>query len=116
MNKMDKVPEKIKTALKNVPGIQYAFAYNPLIQNTKNDEREVDITVLGGPDLVEMDDVITEVEKRLKMPCLITSFTIREVQQRIRLKDEAIRKLLQSPKIMLVGDEGEMETTLDAEF
>lgn len=115
MKKMDEVPEKIKTALKNIPGIQYAFIYNSFIQDTKNSEGEVDIMVLGGPDLAEMDDVLTNVESRLERPCFITSFTIREVQQRIRLKDDAILETLQFPKIMLVGDEREMETTLFAE-
>ena len=116
MRKMDEVPEKIKAALKNIPGIQYAFIYNSFMQDTKDRDGEVDIMVLGGPDLVEMDDVITSVEKKLERPCLITSFTIREVQQRIRLKDEAILETLQLSKIMLIGNEGEMKTTLFAEF
>ncbi len=116
MKKTDEVPKKIRTALKNVPGIQYAFIYNSFIQDPNGREGEVDIVVLGGPDLVEMDDMITNVENNLERRCLITSLTIREVQQRIRLKDEAILGIFQLPKIMLVGDEGKMKTTLNAEF
>ncbi len=114
MKKMDRVPDTIKTALKNIPGIQYAFICDSPTPDTSDHEFEVDIVVFGGPDLAEMDDVITNVENHLERPCLITSFTIREVQQRIRLKDEAILTLLQLPKIMLIGNEREMKKTLHA--
>jgi len=41
-------------------------------------------------------------------PFLITSYTIREIQERIRVKDEAILRALKGPKIMLLGNEEEL--------
>lgn len=112
MKKRDEVAEEIKTALENVPGIQYAFIYDSFANNSEDHGSEVDIMVFGGPDLVEMDGVITEAEGRLERPLVITSFTLREVQERIKVKDKAILKDLKGPKIMLLGDEEEMKTIL----
>jgi len=115
MKRTDGVAEEIKMALENVPGIRYAFICDSFANNPEDHEREVDIIVLGGPDLVEMDEVISEAEEKLGRPFLITSFTVREFQERIKVKDEAILRTLQGPKIMLLGNEEEMRTTLGAE-
>jgi predicted nucleotidyltransferase len=115
MKRTNGVTEEIKMALENVPGIRYAFIYGSSANNPEDHEREVDIMVLGGPDLVEMDEAISEVEERLGRPFLITSFTVREIQERIRMKDEAILRVLEDLKNMLLGDEEEMKAALSAE-
>ena len=65
MMKMGDMIERIKTLLENVPGIQYAFIYNPFRRDLEDHEPEVDVVVLGGPDLAEMDEAIS---KALKSP------------------------------------------------
>ena len=105
---MDDMPGRIKTSLENVPGIQRACIYDSFAKNLQHHEYEVDIVVLGGPDLVEMDEAISEAEEKLGRPFLITSFTVREFQERIRVQDEAILRILQGPRIMLLGDEEEL--------
>lgn len=108
MKKMEDVLERVKTSLEKVPGIQYAFIYDFFAKNPEDREREVDIMVLGGADLVEMDEVISEAGQKLERPFSITSFTVREFQERVRVKDEAVLRALQGPKIMLLGDEEEL--------
>ncbi len=108
MKKIGDVPERIRTSLEKVPGIQYAFIYDSFADNPEDHEREVDIIVLGGPDLVEMNEILSEAEEKLGRPFLLTSFTVREFQERIRVKDEPILRALQGPKIMLLGDEEEL--------
>lgn len=105
MKRTNGMAKEIETALKNVPGIQYAFMHDSSIGNPEDREREVDIIILGGPDLVIMDEVISKAEGKLRTPFLITSYTVREFRERIRAKDEAILRILQGPKIMLLGDE-----------
>lgn len=114
MKKTDDVPE-IKTSLKNVPDIQHAFIYGSFAKNPEDHEHEVDIMVLGGPDLVEMDEMILNEEKKLGRPFSIFSLTVREFQERIKLKDETVLRALQGPKIMLLGSQEEMKAALDAQ-
>ncbi len=111
MKKTDSMPEEIKRALEIVPGIRYAFIYNSFAKDPENHD-EIEILALGSPDLVEMHEVVSEAEEKMERPFLITSFTVREFQERIKVKDEAILRALKGPKIMLIGDEEEMETAL----
>jgi hypothetical protein len=115
MKKMDDMIEEIKALLQKVPGIRFGFLDVSHVKDRGDRDSEIDIVVLGGPDLVEMNDVISKAEDRLGRPLLITSFTIREIQERITVKDEALLRKLQGPKIMLLGDEEEMKATLSVE-
>lgn len=115
MKKMEDIIEEIKASLKKVPGIRFGFIDPSLVKNQGDRESEVDITVLGGPDLVEMDEVISKAEEKLGRPFSITSFTVREFRERIKVRDDLVLKALRGPKIMLLGDEKEMKTALGAE-
>ncbi len=115
MKKTDGMPEEIKGALEIVPGIQYAFIHNCSVTDSENRD-EIEIIVLGSPDLVEMDEVISGTEEKAGRPLLVTSFTLTEFRERISVKDEAALRTLQTPKMMLLGNEEEMRTTLDAEL
>ena len=115
MKRTDGVTEGIEMTLEKVPGIQYAFIYGSFAENPEDHERAVDIMVLGGPELVEMHEVISKAEGKMGRPFLITSFTIRELRERIKLKDETILTALKGAKTMLIGDEKEMEAALGAQ-
>ncbi len=115
MKKTDGMPEEIKGALEIVPGIQYAFIHNSSVTDPENRD-EIEIIVLGSPDLVEMDEVISETEEKTGRPLLTTSFTVTEFRERIRVKDEATLRILQGPKMMLLGNEEELRTTLGAKL
>ncbi len=114
MKQVGDMLERIKTLLENVPGIQYAFICDSSAKNLEDHKPEVDIVVLGGPDLGEMDEGISKAEEELGTSFLITSYTLREIQERIRVKDEPISRALKAPKIMLLGDEKEMKAVLGA--
>ena len=97
----DGVAEKIKVLLEKVPGIQYAFIYGSYAKNPKNQESDVDLMVVGGPDLAEMDEIISRAMRNLKRAIYITSFTVREFRERVEVKEEFILEALKGPKIML---------------
>jgi predicted nucleotidyltransferase len=108
MKKPDGVAEAVKLLLEKVPGIQYAFIYGPFVKNPGNPESDVDVMVIGGPDLVEMDEIISKTEEVLKRAIRITSFTVREFKERIKVNEDLVFKALKGPKIMLIGHEREM--------
>jgi len=102
------VVEEIKVFLEKVPGIRYAFIYGSYAENPENQEGEVDLMVVGGPDLVEMDETISKAGMELNRTIYITSFTAREFRERIEVKDESVLEALEGPRIMLIGHEKEM--------
>jgi hypothetical protein len=108
MKKTGSPTEPIKTFLEMVPGIQYAFIYSSFPKRPRNPEGEVDAMVVGKPDLVEMDQIILKAEEELKRAISLTSFTVREFRERVKVKDRLVSKALNRTKIMLIGDEREM--------
>ncbi len=108
MKKKQSVAKTIKISLETVPGIQYAFIYGPFRKRPKSTEGEVDVMVVGGPDLAEMDRIISDAEKELEKGIGVTSFTVREFRERATVKDGPVAKALSRPRIMSIGDEKEM--------
>jgi hypothetical protein len=108
MKKTKNVAEMMKTFLERVPGIQYAFIYSSFPKRAKNLKGEMDVMVIGGPDLAEMDQIISIAEEELKRGIRLTSFTVREFRERVKVKDKLVLKALNRPTTMLIGDENEM--------
>ena len=108
MKNTNGVIEVVEAFLEKVPGIQYAFIYGSYAKNPDNQESDVDLMVVGGPDLVEMDEAISRAGMELKRAIYITSLTVREFRERIEVKDESIWEAFKGPRIMLIGREKEM--------
>jgi predicted nucleotidyltransferase len=108
MKNRNGVVEEIKVILEKVPGIRYAFIYGSYAKNPENQESEVALMVVGGPDLAEMDETLSKAGMELKRAIYITSFTVREFCERIEVKDESVLEALEGPRIMLIGYEKEM--------
>jgi predicted nucleotidyltransferase len=70
MKNTNGVIEEIKVFLEKAPGIRYAFIYGPYAKNPENQGGEVDLMVVGGPDLVEMDETISRAGMELKRAIL----------------------------------------------
>ncbi len=108
------VAEKIRGLLEKVPGIQYAFIHGLYAKDPENRESDVDVMVVGGPDLAEMDETISRAGVELGRSVYITLFTVGEFRERIEVKEEHVLEALQGPKIFLIGHEKEMIGFLDA--
>jgi predicted nucleotidyltransferase len=70
MKDKDGVLEEIKLCLEKVTGIRYAFIYGSYAKNPENQAGDVDLVVVGGPDLVEMDETISRGGMGLKRAIL----------------------------------------------
>ncbi len=105
---MESGAETVKTFLDQVPGIRFAFIYNSFQKRQGDLEDEVDIMVVGGPELAEMDQMISKAEDEIKRAIRVTSFTVREFRERVKVKDRVVLKALKRPRIMLIGDDKEM--------
>ena len=100
------VARAIKASLKKIPGIVYAFIHDS--GDLEDSAKEIDILVVGGPDLEEMEEVISEVEKQLGRTIRISSFTVSEFRERMRAKNGFVSSLIPKEKLVLIGNENEM--------
>ena len=95
----------LKASLERIPGTYNAFAYGPFAENPEDPEKEIDIVVIGDPDLHEMDEIISQAEKEVGRPINVLSFTLKEFRQRIAVKDEMVLEVVKGPKVILIGRE-----------
>ncbi len=106
-SKTSGVAESIKASLEKIPGIVYAFIPGSA-KDLGNPANEIEIIVIGGPDLEEMEQVISKVEKQLGRTIRISSFTVSEFQDRIRAENGFVSALVKKEKLMLIDNENEM--------
>jgi hypothetical protein len=97
----------IRASLEKIPGIVYAFTAGAA-KDVEDPGKEIEIIVVGGPDLDEMEEVISEVEKRLGRTIRISSFTVSEFRDRVRAEDDLVAPLIEKKKVMLIGNEDEL--------
>ena len=97
------IPGRIKASLEKIPGIYWAFTYGEGLAE------EIDLMVVGEPDLQELDDIISQTEKGVGRAIDVTAFTLKEFRARWRAKEPFILEAVKGPKIMLIGKEKEIE-------
>ncbi len=105
---MEEIEKIIKASLEKVPGIYVAFAYGPFPGNPQDLEREIDILVVGDPDLHELDEIISDTEKKIGRAIHVLSYTLREFRQRITVKDGVVLGAVEGPKVILIGTENQI--------
>jgi len=98
----------IKESLEKVSRIKFAFIYGSFAKNQENTESDIDLMVIGKEDLDEMEEMISQVEKQLRRTINMTSYTLKEFREKVRLKDPFLSTVLKEPKVMLIGNEDEI--------
>ena len=94
--------------MERIPGIVYAFIHDP--DDLGDPAKEIHLLVVGGPDLEEMDEIISEVEKQVSRTIEISSFTVSEFRDRIRAENGFVSSLIKERKLMLIGKEDEIDS------
>ena len=98
----------IKSNLEKVEGITYAFIYGSFAKNIEKPESDVDVMVIGKGHLDEIEDILSKIEQQLGRSINIIFYSLKEFRKKINSKDSFIKTVLNSPKIMLIGDENEI--------
>jgi predicted nucleotidyltransferase len=94
--------------LEKVEGIRYAFIYGSFARNIEKPESDVDLMVVGKAHLDEIEDILSKIEQQLGRQVNIIFYSLREFREKMNTKDSFIRTVLNSPKIMLIGEENEI--------
>jgi len=68
MKKKGNVTEWMRELSERVPGIQCPLIHGPFLKNPKLSKARVEITVVGAPDLADLDETLGRVEEELATP------------------------------------------------
>lgn len=93
----------LKAAIAGLHGIDLALIYGSYAQGSEGKESDVDVMIVGNPDMGTLNDAISELEQRLDREINYTVFDKPEFEQRRKEKDPFVVKVLREKKIMLKG-------------
>lgn len=97
---------RIKKATENVSGVKVAFVYGSYANGTFKPDSDIDLFIIGTPDMKTLYSKIFEVQKEIGHEINISIYEPAEFRK--RRKDGFIKNVLANKKIMIVGEESEL--------
>jgi len=95
----------LKEALERLKGIETAFIYGTYATGKESESSDVDIMIIGKPDLTEINEVISNLEEKLNREVNYMCFDQEEFKERRKAGDAFINEVLSGEKIMLKGSD-----------
>lgn len=108
VSKTTGVEGSLKKALSSIEGIKTAFIYGSFASRKEKSASDIDLMVVGSLNTSQLNERITELEKKLKREINPSIYSLREYEKKKRLKAGFMVDLLKNPKIMLVGKEDDL--------
>ena len=102
------VEGSLKKTLSSIEKIRMAFNYGSFASKRERPTSDIDLMIIGDPDISYLNEKIAKLEKRLKREINITVYSSEEYKAKKKAKSGFIMDLLKNPKIMLIGKEDDL--------
>lgn len=99
----------LRDAFAGVKGIDCAFIYGSIASGTYTGKSDIDLMVVGDIRLEDLLKVIKGPEEALGREINPSLYSAREFKARSKKKDPFITRVLREPKIMILGDDDELQ-------
>lgn len=99
-------------ALATVHGIEYAFIYGSVAAGDETARSDVDLMIVGDISLEELIIMLRVPEDMLGREINPSLYTMEEIKNRIQNNDPYIVKVMEGPKIMIIGEENELRNII----
>jgi predicted nucleotidyltransferase/predicted transcriptional regulator with HTH domain len=95
----------LKEDLAKLKGIEAAFIYGSYATGKETESSDVELIIVGKPDLTELNEVISGLEDKLNREINYICFDREEYEERKKIKDAFISEVLAEEKIVIKGSE-----------
>jgi len=102
------VEGSLRKALSSIKKIKIAFIYGSFASKKQKAGSDIDLMILGNPDISCLSEKIAALEKKLEREINITTYSWKDYTTKRKARSGFILDLLKNPKIMLVGTEDEL--------
>jgi predicted nucleotidyltransferase len=89
--------------------ISFAFVYGSMAQANNDAASDVDLIVIGDVTMDEVLAQLTPIERILGRPINPTVYSLEEFKSKLRGGNHFVASLMRSKKVILLGDEDELE-------
>jgi predicted nucleotidyltransferase len=103
----------LKKILGKAGMIDFAFLYGSFAKNQESSVSDIDLILIGSPDENAIIRDFDELEKALKREINYKLYSLEEWQASVKKKDPFLLGIIKDQKIMVVGDEHGLRTTLE---
>ena len=108
--KTEGVAKELRDSLSG-KGVEMAFIYGSFASGKAGVDSDIDIFIIGEINEEELIINIREVENRLSREINYVMFTTKEFERRKKRSDPFVLNVLKEPKILLIGDLGDLRRT-----
>jgi len=102
------VEASLIAALSSLPNVKAAFIFGSFASKSEKETSDIDVMIIGKPDVSQLNEKIRELEQKLKREINLFVYSWRDYKEKKRAKSGFIVDLLKGPKIMLVGIEDDL--------
>jgi len=95
----------IRDALQEMVGVKASFIFGSYAAGEADASSDLDLMVIGEPDLDKLSPVISRLEKQLNRPINYVIFSEQEWNRKIAGQDPFCLNVSKSPKVILFGGE-----------
>lgn len=99
----------IKDNLKEIKGVKYAFIYGSFAKGEEISSSDIDLMVIGDLNRGALTSKLYKIEKAIGRQVNLLSYSLKEVADRIKKKNAFMAHVLKGKKIMIIGDERELQ-------
>jgi len=102
------VEGSLRKILSSIKQVKISFIYGSFALEHQKATSDIDLMIIGNPDISNLNEKIASLEKKLKREINITIYSREEFVAKKRDKSGFILDLLKNPKIMLIGKEDDI--------
>jgi predicted nucleotidyltransferase len=95
----------LKKALAKHKGIELAFLYGSFAKGEEHAGSDVDIMIIGNTPEKDLNRSIGQAENKLRKTVNYSIYERKEVEERLKKKDDFITTVFTDPHILLIGNE-----------
>lgn len=102
------VEGSLRKIVTSVDKIKIAFIYGSFASKRQKAGSDIDLMIIGNPDISSLNEKIAGLEKKIKREINITIYSCDDYKTKKKARSGFILDLLKNPKIMLLGKEDEL--------
>ena len=103
------IADVVREALSQVEGIHLAFIFGSMAKGAGDARSDVDVLVVADAPFADISGALLSAQERLGREITPTVYSPEEFADRLKTKHHFLMRVLQEPKIMLVGTPDDLE-------
>ncbi|MDQ7839849.1 MAG: nucleotidyltransferase domain-containing protein [bacterium] len=103
------IADVVREALSQVQGIRLAFIFGSMAKGGGDTKSDVDVLIVGDASFADISGALLPAQERLAREITPTVYTPDEFAERLKGKHRFLMRVLQEPKIMLIGAPDDLE-------